>query len=105
MTSSQMSDAMAWIHFPGQSSASAVCVIDPRRPKTTNRPKLVRDADVTLIQTLCYAGHIQSRRNSVIVIVKYEVWNAGRNCHMLIPCNTYLGNTNTLILPGSAMPG
>ena len=33
MTSSQMRDAMAWIHFPGQSSESAVCVIDPRRPK------------------------------------------------------------------------
>ena len=33
MTSSQMRDAMAWMHFPGQSSESAVCVIDPRRPK------------------------------------------------------------------------
>ena len=32
MTSSHMREAMAWIHFPGQPSAVAVLVTDPRKP-------------------------------------------------------------------------
>ena len=36
-TSSHIREAMAWIHFPGQPSAVAVLVTEPRKPVMENK--------------------------------------------------------------------
>ena len=46
MTSSHMREAMAWIHLPGQPSAVAVLVTEPRKPDKDKNEMINPDCDI-----------------------------------------------------------